>query len=109
MGDGQHTWAAAEWILMMRSCFLQEEPAKGRLVLGAGLLPSWLEAGSSMAIGPAPTLWGPVDVTINTSGETAHVRWAGQWRRERPRVEIRVPGFEPVLVTGDRGDVRLTK
>lgn len=109
MGDGQHTWAAAEWILMMRNCFLHEEPAKGRLVIGAGLLPSWLDAGNSMAMGPAPTLWGPVDVTIDLSGETAHVRWTGQWRRERPQVEIRVPGFEPILATGDCGDVRLMK
>ncbi|MFT5313422.1 MAG: hypothetical protein ACI8Z9_001915, partial [Paraglaciecola sp.] len=25
MGDGQHVWAAAEWILMLRFCFVREE------------------------------------------------------------------------------------
>ena len=25
MGDGQHVWAAAEWMMMMRNCFVREE------------------------------------------------------------------------------------
>jgi len=25
MGDGQHVWAAAEWVLMLRNMFLREE------------------------------------------------------------------------------------
>ena len=25
MGDGHHVWAAAEWVLMLRYCFLREE------------------------------------------------------------------------------------
>jgi len=28
MGDGQHVWAAAEWVLMMRNCFVREEGAR---------------------------------------------------------------------------------
>ena len=28
MGDGQHIWAAAEWVLMMRGMFLRPESAK---------------------------------------------------------------------------------
>jgi hypothetical protein len=109
MGDGQHTWAAAEWILMMRNCFLREEPAKGRLVIGAGILPRWVEAGNSLSMGPAPTSWGPVDVALDVSGQAAHVRWTGRWHRESPQVEIRVPGFTPVVATGDCGDVRLSR
>ena len=35
MGDGQHAWAAAEWLLMMRALFVREEP--DHLVIGAGL------------------------------------------------------------------------
>jgi hypothetical protein len=109
MGDGQHAWAAAEWILMMRNCFLREEPGAGKLVLGAGVLPQWLAKGSSMSIGPALTSWGPMDVTIDVSGETVQVRWAGRWRREKPEVEVRVPGFGPVVAPADSGAVRLEK
>ncbi|MFP5344729.1 MAG: hypothetical protein ACLGGU_03675, partial [Gammaproteobacteria bacterium] len=31
MGDGQHVWAAAEWVLMIRNCFVREE--EDRLIL----------------------------------------------------------------------------
>ena len=38
MGDGQHGWAAAEWVMMLRNLFVREE---GRdLLIGTGLLPS---------------------------------------------------------------------
>jgi hypothetical protein len=109
MGDGQHTWAAAEWILMMRNCFLREEPANGKLVIGAGILPQWLDAGHSLSIGPAPTFWGPVDVALDVSADAVHVRCTGRWRRERPGVEIRMPGCESGILPGDRGDVRLRR
>jgi hypothetical protein len=26
MGDAHHVWAAAEWVLMLRNCFLRKEP-----------------------------------------------------------------------------------
>lgn len=109
MGDGQHTWAAAEWIVMLRNCFLYEETGTDRLILGAGILPQWLDAGGSLSFGPAPTSWGAAQVDVETTGKAVHVRWAGQWYREPPKIEIRVPGFEPVAATGDRGDVRLRK
>jgi len=25
MGDGQHVWAAAEWLMIVRHCFVREE------------------------------------------------------------------------------------
>ncbi len=109
MGDGQHTWAAAEWIMMMRNCFVREDAGAQRLILGAGILPRWLRAGNSASIGPAPTAWGPVDVSVESSRETVRVRWMGCWRRAAPQVEIRVPGFEPVVASGDGGDAALKK
>src|SRR5690606_15097870 len=42
MGDGQHGWAAAEWVAMVRNSFMQEEG--NRLVLGRGLGMPWLAA-----------------------------------------------------------------
>jgi hypothetical protein len=43
MGDGQHGWAAAEWVLMIRNLFVREEGKK--LILGSGVFPRWLENG----------------------------------------------------------------
>ena len=36
MGDGQHGWAAAEWVMMMRNCFVREEG--DRLIIGSGIV-----------------------------------------------------------------------
>ena len=36
MGDGQHGWAAAEWIMIIRNAFVREE--HDHLVIGAGIL-----------------------------------------------------------------------
>src|SRR6185436_19157557 len=41
MGDGQHVWAAAEWIMMVRNCFVLEEASSNRLILGAGIPIAW--------------------------------------------------------------------
>src|SRR5262249_13622410 len=43
MGDGQHLWAAAEWVLMMRNLFVREE--SDRLILGSGVPLAWLTPG----------------------------------------------------------------
>jgi hypothetical protein len=108
MGDGQHTWAAAEWIMMLRNCLLFEETLDRRLVIGAGILPEWRQAGRSLSIGPASTLWGPVHITMAVSRREVEVRWTGQWRGDVPEVEVRVPGFASMTAPGERGRVNLT-
>ncbi|OHB66384.1 MAG: hypothetical protein A2Y77_01125 [Planctomycetes bacterium RBG_13_62_9] len=107
MGDGQHAWAAAEWVMMMRNCLLHEEAHPHRLVMGAGVLPEWLCTDNTMSIGPAPTSWGPVDLTIEVSGRTVHIRWQGQWFHERPEIEIRLPGTVPIVAADNQCDIGL--
>ena len=80
MGDGQHGWAAAEWIMMLRNCFVREEA--DHLVIGSGILPEWLEAGSELRFGPSLTAWGPVTVRVNDG----QVFVEGAWREEAPRI-----------------------
>jgi len=50
MGDGQHAWAAAEWIMMMKNLFIREEG--DMLVLGSGIFPEWLENEGILEFGP---------------------------------------------------------
>lgn len=65
MGDGQHGWAAAEWLMMMRNLFVREE---GRLiVIGSGLFPEWLESGRRVSFGPTLVPGGQVRVRIRPS------------------------------------------
>jgi hypothetical protein len=50
MGDGQHAWASAEWIMMMKSLFVREEGET--LILGSGIFPEWLEQDETLEFGP---------------------------------------------------------
>ncbi|NQU43049.1 hypothetical protein HQ520_07175 [bacterium] len=97
MGDGQHVWAAAEWIVMIRNCFVYEEPDRECLVLGAGLLPEWLEPGEPIRIGPAPTSWGMMEIDFQPNLDRILVEWRGKWHERPPRIEIRVPGHVPAV------------
>jgi hypothetical protein len=106
MGDGHHVWAAAEWVLMLRHCFVREEG--DGLVLGSGIPERWLILGQPIRFGPAPTSFGPVSLCIQPrAGDTPVFQWRGQWRNQAPRLEIRLPGFEAIIAQDDRGDVPL--
>jgi hypothetical protein len=92
MGDGQHGWAAAEWIMMIRNCFVREEEEAGELIIGSGILPEWRENGDELHFGPTLTAWGEVTVDLNASGLQVNASWRGH----PPRVRIAMPGFLPV-------------
>ncbi len=96
MGDGQHGWAAAEWIMMIRNCFVREE--ESHLILASGLPAPWLHAGAPSRFGPAPTSFGDVTVAVEQVDGRTVVRWDAQWRRE-PTIEVRLPGTMPQRVS----------
>ena len=94
MGDGQHIWAAAEWVLMIRNCFVREELADGKLVLCSGIPGVWLEEGAEMSFGPAPTIFGTVQIQIKVHQENINIQWSGVWHEGKaPGIEIRLPGL----------------
>ena len=100
MGDGQHVWAAAEWVTMLRNAFCREE--SGGLVLGAGIQPRWLASGEAMAFGPTPTPHGDVSVTITPAidGGAHAIEW--QIDGDDPDwVQVALPGHTPVDLAGD--------
>jgi len=91
MGDGHHVWAAAEWVLMIRNCFVREEGEY--LVLGAGVPARWLQRASLIRFGPAPTTFGSVSLRIlATDGKGLRIEWQGDWHRDAPSIEVRLPG-----------------
>ena len=98
MGDGQHIWAAAEWLMMIRNCFVREEP--GTLVLGSGVKPAWWHNGARASFGPTHTPWGPVSLRIEPDPVSggARITLNGEWRGEPPRIDFRLPGCAAVLI-----------
>lgn len=101
MGDGQHIWAAAEWLLMLRQLFVREE--ENALVLGPGLDVRWLEAGPA-SFGPTLTPHGAVTAFFERRDGRLHVRLDAAWRGAPPVRQIRVPHCEPLDVPA--GDTR---
>ena len=91
MGDGQHVWAAAEWLLYLRNAFVREE--QDRLVLGGGIPPAWLAGETPCSFGPTPTPCGDVSINIRPSGGRVEVAWDGKWRGQSPPIDVRLPGF----------------
>ncbi|MBI2213799.1 MAG: hypothetical protein HYU52_09140 [Acidobacteria bacterium] len=107
MGDGHHVWASADWFLMMRNSFLREEG--GALVVGAGVLPEWLEQRKPIRFGPAPTSFGPVTIEIDPCEGRPLVHWSGVWRDAAPMVEIRLPGYEAVNAASGQDSVSFAR
>lgn len=107
MGDGHHAWAAAEWIAMMRSCFVREE--QDTLVLASGILPEWLTAGHGISFGPTPTRFGTITVSVTPHHEDAaccRIGWKVRRHDETSatkqvstfRIRISLPGAGSIVV-----------
>ncbi|SDK15220.1 hypothetical protein [Microbulbifer yueqingensis] len=108
MGDGQHAWAAAEWVAMQRNCFVREEG--DTLVLVSGLPPEWLSDQASahpIHFGPALTRFGRISLEV-APGASPRVSWMAEWHRDEPPIEVRALGFAPVRVPPGSQEVELT-
>jgi hypothetical protein len=92
MGDGQHIWAAAEWAMMVRNCFVREE--RDRLVIASGVHPAWRRDGEA-SLGATLTPFGLATVRVASTAQGASVLVSGRWHGKGPRLEVRLPGFAP--------------
>jgi hypothetical protein len=91
MGDGQHVWAAAEWLMAIRNMFVREEGET--LVIGSGIPAHWHYADERISYGPTWTPWGKLSIAIQFRTETADVSWEADWHRTSPNVLVSVPCF----------------
>jgi hypothetical protein len=105
MGDGQHVWAAAEWLLMIRNCFVREEPTGDGLILCSGVPPAWLARGERISFGAAPTAWGDISVALEPHREGIEVSWSARWRDRPPVAVVALPGMSQSAISGEEGTV----
>ena len=97
MGDGQHGWAAAEWVLLIRNLFVREEG--NSLVLGSGILPDWTNTDEPVFFGPTQTHAGPVAVRLFKEKGKARFEIDAEFSKARKPPEsiiIHVPGFKKI-------------
>ncbi|MBN1760259.1 MAG: hypothetical protein JW863_18170, partial [Chitinispirillaceae bacterium] len=109
MGDGQHVWAAAEWVMMVRNCFVREEEKECSLVLCSGLAPQWLAHGSQLSLGPTLTAFGPITVTVDVNADTITVSWSALWRTRPKKIEIALPFRQIITASPDRDSIRIDR
>ena len=107
MGDGQHVWASAEWIMIMINSLVLEE--KGRLIIGAGLSLAWLNNGNRISTGHLYTIWGPVKLNVTSNATEVTVTWDGRWHSKVPEIEVRIPDLEPITAEKDRTSVKIER
>jgi hypothetical protein len=96
MGDGQHGWAAAEWVMIMRHLFLREE-GEG-LIIGSGLFAEWLTGDGELAFGPSPTPFGDLEVKIENTAEGVFLTLNGELTKMPLSIEARIPGTRPLKI-----------
>lgn len=107
MGDGHHSWASAEWFMMIRNMFVYEE--NNRLVLLKGIPDRWLEPGREIRFGPAPTHQGLLTVACLVQDKHARVRYTLETHDRPFALSIRLPGYKPVDISGEvTGEVMLS-
>jgi len=84
-GDGQHGWASAEWLLLVRALLLHEE--RHRLVLAPALPQDWLASPGFLSVDKAPTRFGPISFHLEWSdARTIRLEISPQWRSTPPEV-----------------------
>lgn len=105
MGDGQHVWAAAEWVLMMRHCFVREE--KDKLILFSGIPAEWLNRDEEIRFGPAPTAFGTISLLLKPEGEKIKIKWKGQWFSKPPVLEIRLAGQDTIVAPENQNEIEV--
>ncbi len=90
MGDGQHVWASAEWVMMICNMFVLEEGDS--LVVAKGIPAKWMERGRKLSAGPIHTSFGPVTVEIVGEKDRAFVNVTSCWRKRPRRISVEIPG-----------------
>ncbi|MFO7710133.1 MAG: hypothetical protein R6V53_00005, partial [Candidatus Woesearchaeota archaeon] len=103
MGDGEHVWAAAEWLIMVRNCFVFEEGKK--LILGKGLYPEWF---NKTSFGYTRTSYGNIRIEAKKTKEGIYLTWDADWNTQ-PEMLIDIPGHEKKKVTSKEMFVRSTR
>ena len=98
MGDGQHGWAAAEWLMMMRNVFVREEG--NTIVIGSGIFPEWIESGQRIRFGPTLVPGGRLTVALRQSAEAVLLDIDIDSRKAAIDMVVTIPGYQRHTLNG---------
>ncbi|MFB6347207.1 MAG: hypothetical protein ABEK50_15900 [bacterium] len=104
MGDGEHGWAAAEWVLMMRNMFVRE--SGNGLLVGQGLPEDWFDQPNGIEFGPTLTEYGELSLKFDPGEKGVQVEISADWHDEPPTVTVDIPGYESEKITSATGTTK---
>jgi hypothetical protein len=105
MGDGQHGWAAAEWVMMIRSLFVREE---GRdIIVGSGIFPELIESGQVISFGPTLIPGGSLSVSLRKSDTAVLLNLDSDQQEFGGKIIIELPGYKRQVLNGLRKEIML--
>jgi hypothetical protein len=108
MGDGEHGWAAAEWVLMVKNLFVREEHyGDPKLIIGQGLNEDLLKPDKTASFGPVAVRGGTIQLAFERSDNSLNVNITAEWHSDRPDIVIDVPGFPSRELDAGRTSVTL--
>lgn len=99
MGDGDHGWAAAEFLSFVRNLFVQEEHSG--LALGKGVSREWIETGRPIAIEGASSRYGTVSWHLERKESRLNFSYSVQ------RSEMQLPTQIFLCLNKEIGDIGL--
>ncbi len=88
-----HGWCAARFNECFRNMLVREDMQNSELHLASALSPLWLEAGRSIRVKKAPTDFGSISYTINSTASGATVNFDTQWRKAPKNLTFHIPWF----------------
>ncbi len=74
MGDGDHGWAAAEFVSLLREMLVRETPEG--LELLSGVPRGWLDAPAGIRLGHATTRFGTLRFSVGSGNGGVVLEWA---------------------------------
>ncbi|MBF6612837.1 MAG: hypothetical protein IVW55_06875 [Chloroflexi bacterium] len=91
-GDGQHGWASAEWLLLIRALLFRE--SNPNLLIAPGLPQEWLRSEGKLEVEHAPTRFGVLNYTIewDRGGRSIALKVNPKWRTPPRGIFWTVPG-----------------
>ncbi len=109
MGDGQHIWAASEYISMIRNCLVYEIPDQEKIILGKGIYPDWLKENHLISIKNAYNFWGKLSYSLKPENEKIIFEFESKWHDKMPEVILDLPGLEEIKVNEESSHLEIPR
>ncbi|HEX2959312.1 MAG TPA: hypothetical protein VHO70_20935 [Chitinispirillaceae bacterium] len=109
MGDGQHIWAAAEWMMIMKNIFIREETNFDIVYLCSGIIRDHLLTCKTLSIGPVVSRYGVFTISIQTHADFVEVQHSCKpGKKVAQAVYVSLCNLPPVQVSIEHSTTRFS-